>query len=213
MGKGFKIMTLSSVDLVPELQYWFNHFVINSSVNKNKVPAPAAIGSTYMGTASFIELLFNNDYSESSYKYLYYEVTTRNTWPSVVRNRILIYPAAAQYFQITANDSTGENIFNLQDDDLTMMDALLQYRIDSTSVTVIDSTSNTFISTVLSANYSSLSTNLSRLIFLFLDFQINGNTSNFNNQMLVSSSISILESMYETYVLDEFFNIVSARGT
>jgi len=205
-------MTVSSVDLIPELQYFFNHFVVNSSINKNRVPAPAEIGSTYMGTASFIELLFNNDYSESSYNYLYYENTTRNTWPAIVRNRILIYPAAAKYFQVTPNDSTGENIFNLLDDDLVLLDALLQYRTDSTSVTIIDSTSTTFINNILSTRYSNLSTNLSKLIFSYLDLKIRDNVSNFDNQILISSSTSVLENMYEVYILDNFFNIMSARG-
>jgi len=205
-------MTLASTALVPELQYFFNYFVKHSSVNLNGVPFPSPIGEIYMGQNSFIEMLFNDSYEEIEYQHLYYEDTSRGSWPGVVKSRLLVYPMSAKYFQIAPNDTTGSNIFTLVDDDLTLLDTLLQYRIDSTSVTIIDSTSNTFVSDVLYANYDSLSSNLSKLIFLYLDLQIYENTDNFNNRVLVSSAESTLENMYETYVLDMFFNIISARG-
>jgi len=205
---------LLSTNLIAELQYWGSNFITNSSVNKNKLPIPASIGLTFMPQKSFIELLFNeNYYSDSTtnidYRYLYSENTVRYTWPNVVKNRMLIYPSSAKYYQC---DSTGTNFFNLQSEDLTLLDALLQYRIDSTSVTIVDSTSVTFVSNVLHATYSFMTSTLAKLIFIYLDLKIYGRTSNYNNQILLASSTSILETLYESYVLDEIFKVVSARG-
>lgn len=202
-------MTLSSTNLVPELQYFFNKFVTHSNVNKYQVPAPSSIGLLYMPQKSFIELLFNENYSYVNYHYKYEEDTNKYAWPDIVKSRLLIYPAAAKYF---ISKSTGTNIFNLQNEDLTLLDALLQYRIDSTSVSIIDSTAVSFISNILYATYSNISSTLAKLIFLYLDLKIYGRTSNYDNQITIASSTNILECMYETFVLDEMFKISSVRG-
>ena len=70
---GYVNMTtvLTSYSLVPELQHWFNHFVINSKINKYRVPPPVNIPETYLAKNSFIEMLFNDLYIQDSYEYKY----------------------------------------------------------------------------------------------------------------------------------------------
>jgi len=204
-------MTLSSTKLVPELQYFFENFIRYSIVNKNQIPAPVTIDSTYIPQESFIELLFNEDYSYTSYKYLYTESTSRSTIPLEYLERIMLYPSSGKYMEL--ND-TGENLFLLQSNDLIMLDTLLSYRMDSTSLTMIDTTGTiSFDSTsvILYADFDSFTTSLSKLIYLYLDLKIRSNTLNYNNTTLVSSG-ELLPSCYEAYVLDEFFKIISIRG-
>ena len=204
-------MTLSSTMLVLELQYWFNYFVINSEINKNQVPIPTTLDEVYLPQKSFIELLFNDSYNDSEYYYYYTEETNKYSWPYVVKTRLNLYPASAKYY--TLSDSATTNLFNLQQHDIILLNALLAYRLDSTAVSIItDTTAVGFVSNILYANYSNLNTNLSKLIFLYLDLKINENYSNYNNENLVSEG-NLLESVYETYVLDEMFKLVSNRST
>mgnify|MGYP000020587783 CR=1 FL=1 len=204
-------MTLLSTRLVGEMQTWFSRFVDSSVVNKYEIPSPADIDLIYyIKRTSFVELLFNESYSLTEYFYKFTLDTNKYSWPYPVRTRLLVYPTSAQMYDIS--DSTGTNVFNLQSDDLTVLGALLQYRLDSTSVTIIDSTSNTFVSNILYATYSSLSTNLSKLIFLYLDLKIYGNYSNYDTTTLVATSTSVLENQYETYVLDQFYKYITTRG-
>ncbi len=196
-------------NLIPELNSWFNRFVKNSSVNKNQITIPTEINDIYLPPKSFIELLFNESYSYSEYYYKYNEDTNRYSWPNIVKTRMLIYPSAGKYYKCA---ETGDNSFNLNDEDLVLLNALLQYRQDSTSVTIIDSIEISFVDNVLYASYSNISSNLAKLIFLYLELKIYGRTSNYDNQILISSFDNILENMYESLVSDEIFTTISIRG-
>lgn len=204
-------MTLSSTQLIGELQTWFSRFVVDSTINKYEIPKPVDIDLIYYNIRkTFIELLFNDNYSYTEYFYKFNLDTNKYAWPDPVKTRLLIYPTSAKFYKIS--DEDGTNIFNLQHDDLILLNALLQYRIDSTSVTIIDSIIIDFVGNVLYATYSALSTNLSKLIFLYLDLKINNNYSNYDDTDLVSSSTSVLENQYEAYVLDEFYKYITPKG-
>ena len=205
-------MTLASTILVPELQKWFNDFVKNSSVNRYAVPMPVDIDDVYLTPDSFIALLFNDDYDTiiyPQYKYLYKEESIA-CWPTFVKTRLMIYPYCASYLVI--DEDEGTNTFNLAADDLTLLDALLAFRSDATSLTIVDSVVTSFDSTsiILHATYDNLSTELSKLIFLYLDLELNGNFSNYNNTSLVSSG-EPLQTFYEFYLIDKYFDFMTLR--
>ena len=206
---------LSSTIVVPELQTWSYRFIINSFVNKNEVPyPPEAPDIAYPIVGSFITMLFDDDYKHDYYRYLYASEENRLAWPYIVKHRLLVYPRSGKYY--TLNNS-GENIFLLKPDDFTMLDALLQYRIDSTSVEMIDSTADVFINDstsgtiVLMANFNSLSTELSKLIYLYLDLKINKNITHYNSEIPISTT-KPLETIYELYVMDNYFEYLAANG-
>jgi hypothetical protein len=204
-------LTIASTIVVLELQYWIQKFIVESTVNKNGVPTPSSIDTLYLPQKSFIEMLFNDNYSWEEYKYLYTE-QPKASWPSPISVRLNLYPASGKYYEISS-DSTGVNLFHLQSEDLTMLNTLLAYRIDSTSVSIIDSTSEiSFDSTsnILTCNYSNFTTDLSKLIYLYLDLKINGNFSRYNNTTLISQG-TLLETFYELYVLDQFFNSTTTQ--
>ena len=204
-------MTLSSTKLVPELQFYFNEFVVGSSVNRYGLNIASSIPEIYLQTKSFIELLFNDNYSYDSYKYLYNENTNRYSWAEIVKKRLLIYPMSAQYYECT-EDITGENLFNLENDDTVLLDTLLSYRIDSTSVTIItDSTATEFIDNVLYANYDDLTTGLSKLIFIYLNLKIYDDYSLYNTETLIATNL--IEYCFESFLLDKIFDIVSVKET
>jgi hypothetical protein len=221
---------LTSYTIVPELQHWYNEFLVDRSiVGKYRIPPPTDIPELYMPTNSFIEMLFNDQYYEDSYEYRYLQETNVFCIPRVAFDRMQIYPGSSQYVNL---DSGGDNIFGLQSDDFTLLDALLEYRIltsdttaaiacgiDSTevfSLLVIDSTNVSFTCDattgicILEASLGSLSTNLSQLIYLYLDLRVNGNFEKYNNETLISNC-GLVESCYESYLIDQYYKCMSSR--
>lgn len=196
---------LSSTILVPELQYYFGSFVKSSRLNKYQIKIPATFPSNIVTPSSFIQLLFDDDWPSTytSYKYCYREITDKSSWPSTLRDRACLYSQSSKYYIIddTCQDTTSSNIFSLRQDDLTMLDKLLEYRLDETSVSIddIDSTA--------------LTTNLSLMIFKYLDLQLNNNYQTYNDTTLISDSSKILEVSYEAYLIEKMFLYIAGLGT
>lgn len=221
---------LTSYTVVPELQHWYHTFLVDKSiVGKYRIPPPTNIIELYMPSNSFIEMLFNNNYCEDSYEYRYTQETNSFCIPRNVFDRMMIYPGSFQYVNL---DPVGVNIFALESDDFTLLDALLEYRrltcdttadlvcgVDATeafSLFVIDSTNVSFTCDttagicILEASLSSLSTSLSQLIYLYLDLKVNGNFEKYNNTDLISRC-QLIESCYESYLIDQYYKCMSSR--
>lgn len=204
-----------STNLVQELQHWFSRAVLFRDLNKDKIPYPVDIPVVYLKPKSFIELLFNESYPYTEYEYFFQDIVSKSSWLSLVRDRITIYPSSKVY---EVCDSTAAfNLFQLKPNDLTLLNALLAYRIDSTSVTMIDSTSVILIDSTagitLYASLDALDTSLSKLIYVYLKLKIEDDTSNYDSTNLFSQPYEVLESCYEAFVIEQFFDFVAARGT
>jgi hypothetical protein len=197
---------------VPELQHWFHNFVINSKINKYQVPPPVDIPESYLGETSFINMLFNDKYSLKTYEYRYTSQTNPFCIPRVAFNRLQVYPGSSNYLIL---DSSGSNIFNLQSDDFTTLNALLAYRNDSTGLTIIDSTSISFIgdstSGILHASLAGLSTELSKMIYLYLMLKIYNVYEPYNNDSIISTG-GLLQTCYESYLIDQYFCFMTMRN-
>ena len=210
-------MALSSTILIGELQKYFNEFIISSSVNKNSIKHPTTILDVYfLNKNSFIRLLFDDSWDEDTYEYEFLENDSVISWPQPIKNRMMIYPSSAKYYELVSTPGSGENFFQIQQHDLTLLDSLLSYRngndvsinTDSTGVVTFDSTSF-----VLTTNIDSLDTNLSKLIYTYLRLEIDENYTDYDNTSLISDSDKTLEMAYETYVIDKLFDYVSSQGT
>jgi len=205
---------LTSYSLVSELQHWFNNFIINSKINKYRVPPPVDIPETYLAANSFIAMLFNDLYEEDSYEYKYTEETAPLCIPRVASTRLQVYPGSSQYLNI---DPTGSNIFNLQSDDFTALDALLAYRNDGTALTIIDSTSVSYVSDatagifILYGSLDAFSTELSKMIYLYLVLKLYGRYQEYNNEILISTG-GLLQTCYESYLVDQYFCFMTERN-
>ena len=218
--------SLDSTIVITELQLWSHRFVITSEVNKYEVPYPPLTPTHCYPQGSFISMLFDDNFPYDYYEYLYAEKEDRLSWPWIVRQRLMVYPRSAKYMII--NNITGENIFLLQQDDFTMLNGLLAFRIDTYDSTASDSTSVVLIDdssaavsvvfdsttgiTIITASLETLNTELSKLIFVYLDLCLNDNTSNYDSTTPISTDHA-LQTVYELYVLDKYFEVVSARGT
>jgi hypothetical protein len=207
---------LTSYSLVPELQHYFNRFVVTSNLNKDIIPPPVDIALPFMPENSFIEMLFNDEYNKSSYEYRYIAETNMGCIPRIAIARLQIYPGSWQYLVL---DSDGDNVFNLQPHDFAALDALLAYRngaTDSTSLILIDSTGVSFVSdttagiSILYGSYNSFSTELSKLIYLFLRLETLDDFSLYNNEFLVSTG-GLVETCYEAYLIEKYFDFMTEK--
>ena len=207
---------VASTIVTSELEIQTRNFIIDSAVNKFGVPFPPELPETCFPEGSFITMLFDECYDLDYYKYLYEPIEDKLSWPAVVSRRLNVYPVSGRYMEL--NDTNGTNIFNLQADDFTMLDALLVYRQDSTGLVVIDSTASVSLVVdttadvvILTASLNTLTTELSELIFVYLDLVVNKNISNYSSNIPISTDYA-LKTIYELFVIDKYFNYMSCMA-
>lgn len=209
-------MTLANTSLVPEFQHYFHDFVLNSTVNKNQIPMPVDIPEMFLTPGSVVELLCSETFPYDTYTYLYSNLEDLLSWPTLTRQRLMVYPSSKYLIPGTE----GDNVFNLQADDFLMLDVLLQYRHDATSVTIIDTTSVTINVTIdttagyaiVQGNVNALSTPLSKLIFLYLDLHINANYRGYALFDEAISDCTMLATCFELKLIDDYFDFMTNMG-
>ncbi len=195
-------MTLVSTRLVPELQYYFNKFVSSSTMNKGMFPIPAPLRIEYFDeNRSFIRMLFDDSWKYITYWYKYKLVDSKGSWPLEVQTRLNIYPTSGQYYEcVDSTDTTGVNLFLLQPDDFLLLDRLSHFRRHPEHSSISD------------IEYSLLTTNLSKLIFIYLCLKIDGDYHLYDNTTLISDPNSPLECCYEAYVSQNVFDFISVKN-
>lgn len=180
----------------PDLNYWFNKILNRYSIlNRYKIKSPVAQKGD-VPRYTFIELLFNDNWDKerNSYFYLYREIP-KNFWPNFIIRRLTVYPDT-KYFH--ADDSTNcFNIFELKEDDFLLLNKLLQYRQEE----------NFDLSNII---YTDLTTNLSKMIFLYLKLKKEGDFSFYNNLELISDK-KLLENCYEVYLIANYLEFMENR--
>jgi hypothetical protein len=151
-------------------------------------------------TESFIELLFNNNYgadtSSISYNYLFKKTDLANL-SKYNRRRI---GASSKLIECYITDISGDtDIYDITDNTgecLVLLDKLLDYRLGY----------DTNLSGIV---YNNLENTLSKNIFNYLNFMINGVYSEFDNTTIISSEIDVLNNMFELYALNEIHGIIN----
>jgi len=208
-------MLVANSQLIPEFQYYFNKFTRNSVVNRYGVPIPVAVDERFIPKGTVVELLCNDEFPYDDYTYFYKNESRVHCWPTLTRQRLMIYPGS-QYLVPSTEEDGGNNIFNLQTHDFVMLDSLLAYRHDSTSVVMFDSTSveltmdTTSGITTVYASLSSLNTALSKVIYLYLQFKIYENYTLYDTTDIVSDC-SLLATCFEFKLIDEYFLYMQNR--
>lgn len=198
-------MSLQHLQLIPELQYYFEKFITTSQLNFSQVPAPAKVFPPIIFTEcfSFIRLLFD-DYEpwpfDSTNVFTYYRDAPIMECPDMARSRLMLYPAQSRYYICDDTTACVYNLFGLQEDDYTMLELLYQYRIDSTAeipLPILDD----------------MTTSLSKLIWIYLSLKVYGDYSRYDNDIIYANEHSPLENAYEIYVIENIFNYIAGRGT
>lgn len=183
-----------SYQYIPELDYFFrDYWTSRGEINTETVNTSEIETEYSFEDACFLELLFSQTYSHMYYNYRFVTVSN-SAFSKPIKERV-----QSNYNSITcyvSSDSTSDlNIFSLGSDDLTMLDKLLEYRTTSTT-------------SLNGITYGNLSTNLSKLIYIYIDIVVNSSYSRLNDVAMLSTEDNLLENLFETYVVNEAHKIM-----
>lgn len=199
---------MANKNLSPQLLYAFSNYLFRKDLNIDDVRGTDGISSEDVDLTTFLEVMFcealdstagntSEIYPYSSFRYLFRELTTKDSWDITCRTKGSVYPSTVKYYVCDNNEDSTNNLFNLEADDLTLLRKLLEYK----------TTGTTDISGIV---YSNLTTKLSKLIYIYLDAMLNSSYTYYDTSSLVSDSTSLVECMFESYVINEIFEKVSS---
>jgi len=91
-----------------------------------------------------------------------------------------------------------ENIFSITDEEVGMLEKLYEYK------------SNLYV-TLDDVNFELLNDCLSKLIYIYLDWELNESMRYYDNTKSISNNSRLICSLYEKHVLDHLYRIISKR--
>lgn len=189
---------------IPELNYYFSNYwknnkeiefqYVNLSEDETK--------DIFYNDNSFINMLFNNNFLSDStnlyYDYMFKEVDLNIVDKSSYRR----IKNTKKFISVYRTDTTGTfDIYNLEDstsDNKILLDELFNYRTGNT----VDLNSIT---------YDDLDYNLAKLIYIYLDLMVNGNYTRLDTIDIISNEDSIIDNMFELYLLNESHKLLRLR--
>jgi len=112
----------------------------------------------------------------------------------------MVHARTAAYYVTDLGSECVLNLFNIQDDDIILLDRLLEYRNDATC----------YIGDIV---YEDLPTTLSKLIYIYLECMTLGIYSKYTSDNPISMPDDLLGMCYELYVADSIFRYISDLGS
>ncbi len=196
-----KTLIINQNSICVDLDYWVNKVILKFTLNKNYIKKPIYTDKSNFINNSFISLLFNEEFDNDSYIYLYSEVIDKESWNQNYKSRLMLFPNTSGLFKPSnTNTEFDFNIFDLKSDDLSLLDILLSYKNNNTvDISII--------------NFEALTTKLSKLIYFYLDLKLNNNYSNyvFNIESESLGFKNLLEDFYELFLSDLIFKKISDK--
>lgn len=183
-----------SYKCIPELDFYFrNYWNLRGEITTVDIPVSSIDTSeSNIPSGSFIEMLFSQTYDSTSYNHLFTEVEA--TTFSVPIEERLQYSSSSITPYISTDSTDGENIFSLISEDFVLLNKLSEYRRGKTpDISTID--------------YNVLTSDLAKLIFIFLDIILNRNYSALNNTDVLATD-SVLIKLFELYVINESHKVM-----
>jgi hypothetical protein len=149
-------------------------------------------------TDSMFHLMFNNAYNHNYYNYLFISQNSLDL-PSSVVTRLYLKTPINKYYITTSEDNTlATNLLNITNEERDMLDKLLVYRMNMTC------------DDLTSVNYNDLTSDFSKLCYIYLDCLVNKNYLDNINKVLQLDITDkrIFVKAFELYVKNEFHNLL-----
>ena len=208
-----KLNRYSRTHFFPELNYWIHVLIRKSTISDKETKRPCHIEDTkWQGSESVISLLFDETFQNQQYQHLFYpaDLIRLRSAEKLIQRRLQIYgPYVKPYLTVSEeylsllngspvelDDVIGENYFNISDEDLVFLDLLLTYRL----------TDNANISGIV---FNDIVSSLSKLIYIYLDFKLNGNLTNYSTTGITSDPKNLLQSLFEKFVINSIYTSLS----
>jgi len=162
--------------------WWYNKDIYNVDIIYPEIELKDSI----IKPDNFFALLFDNTYNEDHYVFTFSEIEL-TSFSNMIRERLK--SSGASLICYISDINSELDYFDIQNEVEDLLNLLLQYRLTETC-------------DLSSIDYESLQKKLSKMIYQYLDLMINDNTTYFDNNVF-SDPDDILESMYESYLLNE----------
>jgi len=212
--------------IVPDFLYWINKTFKNNFLNRDFIRYSPELNWNENYKTSLISLLFNESYDSTTYDYLYQPNDVLTQWDKTLLTRGKIFSDTI-YLDLVPNNTSGMNLFNIESDDILILDKLLEYRLDPANTTLDGITFDRDIilnyhqdqssfkdyekdNTELISPPPEINNKLFVLIYIYLDYKINNDKSLYDNLIIFTKDNGntpreILEYFYETYLINVIF--------
>lgn len=194
------------MQFIPELNSWLNTRAFESPIGASSYDFPTEINKDKWTTKeSVINLLFDPCFDSTTYVTTFKEIDFLKLDDRVLQNRLSIHrqtlhiyvPELSQYESMYLQSGSGENILEFTTEELDMLDRLFQYRTTGTA---------DLTGIIIQPEHESiLDSELSKLIFLYLNLKLNSDFSQYDFSNEIANSDRLIELMFEKFVLDSYF--------
>jgi len=187
---------------VPELDYYFRQYwESQGDVTIIHVSIPEVVENLFVNPLIYppeplyspdnvFSLLFSSTYDSTGYRYLFRKETNMISYPKKIYERLLVKTSRPAYYLATHDDTTGVNVFNFTQEEFWLLDRLQEYRtMQMTNIDDID--------------YSGLQSNLSKLIYIYLDTFINNQYETLLLLGDIPDEGRICDVLFKLYVINE----------
>lgn len=223
----------TNIDFVPEINYWALELISNSPVSQSFKDYPISINADeWRKDGSMLDLLFNYTFDMPTYAIHYRKVDRTKITDSTMVQRSYIHagrltfwasdyddtkidlvPDSTSSFAISTeviddidvdfeshnlfdtNSLTSYNVFSITEGERDMLDLLLTHKQGFDVKPVLDQ-----------IIYTNLPSSLSKLIYIYLDVEVNDNYYLYDDsEMPVNTQDRLLTWLYEKFVLDHIY--------
>lgn len=197
---------------IPELNCWLNKLYFESAINEGTFYFPSYITLSRWGVGnSVINLLFNECTTQTAYDYNFKYIAFSSIPEPMLQTRLSIvrsetesagiYVCDTTAFQDLYVDSTTYNVLQFNEEEIMMLDELLYFRANG----IYDSTS------FVNIDYNSLTSPLSKMIYLYLIFIVEQDYSLYNDQYTLADSTCLVQVCFEKYLVDTYYKVISRK--
>jgi len=148
--------------------------------------------SVILGTDNIFKLIFDSEYTSNTYMYKFNEVQDLNNLPpdiltrcSIIRNKIIY---------LSTDDIDGINYFNLNTEDLKLLDEFVKYRNDNSPN----------INSIVYSNLTNTGKHIYNLLYYFLTHERYIDISSLNSD-------NMLELLIRTYLVQLYLKALSKQ--
>jgi len=225
------------IHFIPEIDFWALQILKKSPVYQDFKKYPIAINEEeWRRDGSVLDLLFNYTFDSASYSIHYLQVDKVAITDTNIVNRSAILANQLRYWVcdttsaqiILPGDSTalGEGVQIIDDVQrpttpctslaLSLLTAANVFSIttgekDLLDILFLHKTGVDVSSYLIQIDYNSLPSPLSKLIYIYLDIEVNDNYFLYDNDTPVNTEDRLIVTLFEKFVLDHLYRKISFR--
>lgn len=177
---------------LPQLDIaFYNYWRDCGEITVADIPTPVIYVDNLDQPANIFNMLFDNNYSYPDYSYMFQKISVTNL-PQNIVSRVMVKGSMVTCYRVCVNELGDElkNVLNITGTDVVLLDHLLSYRYTGTA-------------DISGIEFEELDTELSELIYIYLDVYVNKNFKRIPDLNGVEETNKTLTELYRFYVINE----------